>query len=181
MLFDLVFFFYGHLLEAGTACDLALCGMHVLDSCRIEKAYRHYGHDLSSVDHVLESGLGFAVKTGKPDGRYGAFIGREGVLKRRQAGLTSRLVQFQLLDPAPLLFHNEPILQDGAVAGYVTSGAYGHHLGGAIGLGYVRCRPGETAAGMMSRRYEIVVAGKTVAARASLTPLYDPKSERVRM
>ena len=37
-------------------------GMHTVDSCRIEKAYRHFGHDITDEDHVINAGLGFAVK-----------------------------------------------------------------------------------------------------------------------
>ena len=53
--------------EAGKKYELKLCGLHSLDSCRIEKAYRHFGHDITDEDHVLEAGLGFAVKTDKDD------------------------------------------------------------------------------------------------------------------
>ena len=52
-------------------------------------------------------------------------------------------------------------------------------VGGAIGLGYVPCRPGETAADILASDYAIDVAGRIVAAEASLTPLYDPTSARV--
>ena len=151
-----------------------LCGMHMMDSCRIEKAFRHFGHDITCEDHVLEAGLGFAVKTAKPD-----FVGRDAVLRKREAGLERRLVQFRLPDPEPLLYHNEPILRDGEVAGYLSSGGYGHFLGGAIGLGYVPC-PGESPEELLSSSYQIEVAGTLVAAEASLKPMYDPKSERVR-
>jgi glycine cleavage system T protein len=160
---------------AAVSGGLTLCGLHALDSCRIEKGYRHFGHDITDEDHVLEAGLGFAVKTGK-----GAFIGREAVLRKREAGLARRLVQFLLTDPEPLLFHNEAIVRDGLIVGPVTSGAYGHHLGGAVGLGYVPCR-GEGAQEVLASRYEIEVAGRRFAAKASLVPMYDPKSERVRM
>jgi glycine cleavage system aminomethyltransferase T len=90
-------------------------------------------------------------------------------------------MQFQLNDPKPLLFHTEPILRDGTIVGYLTSGAYGHHLGGAIGLGYVSCRAGETPDEMLTGRYEIEVAGDRVDAIASLKPFYDPTSARVRI
>ncbi len=166
--------------EAGRPRGLKLCGLHVLDSCRIEKAFRHFGHDITDEDHVLEAGLGFAVKVDKPASRFGGFIGREAVIGRRQAGLTRRMLQFRLTDPEPLLFHNEPILRDGEVVGVVTSGNYGHHLGGAIGLGYVPCA-GETAEAVLGSRYEIEVAGRRLAAEASLRPMYDPGAERVRM
>jgi 4-methylaminobutanoate oxidase (formaldehyde-forming) len=168
-----------HVLEAieaaGQDLGLRLCGMHALDSCRIEKAYRHFGHDITDEDHVLEAGLGFAVKTGK-----GEFIGRDAVLRKKDAGLSRRLVQFRLTDPEPLLFHNEAILRDGRIVETITSGNYGHFLGGAVGLGYVPCE-GETEAGILSSRYEIEIAGERFPAEASLKPMYDPKSERVRM
>jgi len=162
------------LFEAGQDLGLTLCGMHMMDSCRIEKAFRHFGHDITCEDHVLEAGLGFAVKTDKPD-----FIGRDAVLRKRDEGLNARLVQFKLDDPEPLLFHNEAVIRDGEVVGYLSSGNYGHTLGAAVGLGYVPC-PGETPADVLASRYEIEVAGTRVGASASLRPMYDPKSERVK-
>jgi 4-methylaminobutanoate oxidase (formaldehyde-forming) len=168
----------GHVFEvltrAGEDHGLRLCGMHAMDSCRIEKAFRHFGHDITCEDHVLEAGLGFAVKTDKP-----AFIGREAVLAKRETGLARRMVQFRLTDPEPMLYHNEPLLRDGEIVGYLSSGAYGHHLGGAIGMGYVPC-PGESTEQVLASRYEIDVAGTRVRAEASLRPMYDPKSERMR-
>jgi 4-methylaminobutanoate oxidase (formaldehyde-forming) len=161
--------------EAGADVGLKLCGMHMMDSCRIEKAFRHFGHDITSEDHVLEAGLGFAVRTAKPD-----FIGRDAVLRKKEAGLDRRMVQFRLSDPEVMVYHNEPILRDGRIVGHLTSGAYGHHLGAAIGMGYLPCA-GEGAEALTGSRYEIEIAGRRVAAEASLRPLYDPDGERVRM
>lgn len=163
------------LYDAGQGMGLKLCGMHMMDSCRIEKGFRHFGHDITCEDHVLEAGLGFAVKTDKPD-----FIGRDAVLKKKETGLDNRLLQFKLTDSAPLLYHNEPILRNGDIVGYLSSGGYGHTLGAAIGLGYVPCK-GETAADVLASSYEIDVAGVRVKAAASLRPMYDPKSERVKV
>ena len=162
------------LMEAGEDLGLKLCGLHAMDSCRLEKAYRHFGHDITDEDHVLEAGLGFAVKAAKGD-----FIGRDAVLARREAGLSRRLLQFRLTDPDPLLYHGEPILRDGRIVGHLTSGNYGHTLGAAIGLGYVPC-PGETTEALLASSYAIDVAGRRVPAEVSLTPLYDPRSERVK-
>ncbi|WP_171240194.1 FAD-dependent oxidoreductase [Ruegeria sp. HKCCA5491] len=164
------------LFEAGQDMDLKLCGMHMMDSCRIEKGFRHFGHDITCEDHVVDAGLGFAVKTDKGCD----FIGREAVIARKETGPQSRLVQFKLTDPEPLLFHNEPILRDGEYVGYLSSGNYGHTLGGAIGLGYVPCA-GEKAADVLASSYEIDVCGVKVTAEASLKPMYDPKSERVKV
>ena len=162
------------LIEAGEPHGLKLCGLHAMDSCRLEKAFRHFGHDITDEDHVLEAGLGFAVKTDK-----GGFIGREAVLRKKEAGLGRRLMQFRLTDPMAHLHHNEPLLRDGEVIGYLTSGGYGHALGGAIGMGYAPCRtPGEPAAEMLSSTYEIEIAGRRYDAEASLSPMYDPKALR---
>ncbi|WP_299701037.1 FAD-dependent oxidoreductase [uncultured Tateyamaria sp.] len=168
----------GHVFEtlydAGQDMGLKLCGMHMMDTCRIEKGFRHFGHDITCEDHVMEAGLGFAVKKDKP-----SFIGRDAVLRKQDEGLENRMLQFKLTDPEPLLYHNEPIVRDGEIVGYLTSGAYGHHLGGAMGLGYVPCK-GEAAADVLASTYEIDVAGTRVRAEASLKPMYDPKSERVK-
>ena len=63
--------------------------------------------------------------------------------------------------------------------GYLSSGNYGHHLGGAIGLGYIPCA-GESAAEVLASSYEIDVAGTRVVAEASLKPLYDPTGARTK-
>jgi 4-methylaminobutanoate oxidase (formaldehyde-forming) len=161
--------------EAGKDFGLKLCGLHTLDSCRIEKGFRHFGHDITDEDHVLEAGLGFAVKTNKGD-----FIGRDAVLKKREAGLGRRMLQFKLRDPAPLLFHNEALVRDGKIVSIITSGDYGHHLGGAIGMGYVPCA-GETEEQVLASNYEIEIAGERFGAEASIRPMYDPKSERTKL
>lgn len=160
--------------EAGADMDLKLCGMHMMDTCRIEKGFRHFGHDITCEDHVVEAGLGFAVKTAKPD-----FIGRDAVMQKREEGLSTRLVQFKLTDPEPLLYHNEPIVRDGEIVGYLSSGAYGHAIGAAIGLGYVPSA-GESVADVLASSYEIEIAGVRIKAEASTKPFYDPKSERVK-
>ncbi len=160
---------------AGAEVGLKLCGLHTLDSCRIEKAFRHFGHDITDEDHVLEAGLGFAVRVNKGD-----FIGREAVLRKEGKGLSRRMVQFKLTDPEPLLFHNEALVRDGRIVSTITSGNYGHFLGGAIGMGYVPCE-GESEEEVLASDYEIEIAGKRVKAEASLVPMYDPKATRVRL
>lgn len=165
-----------HVFEAlvEAAPELKLCGLHALDSCRIEKAYRHFGHDITDEDHVLEAGLGFAVSRKKP-----GFIGRDAVLRKAEAGLSRRMVQFLVREPEAMIFHNEAIVRDGRIVGPVTSGNYGHALGGAVGLGYVPCA-GESDADVLASVYEIEIAGRRYAAEVSLVPLYDPTSERMR-
>ena len=160
---------------AGQPLGLKLCGMHTMDSCRIEKAFRHFGHDITSEDNVVDAGLSFAVDLSKPD-----FIGKAAVAARKESGPKARMVQFLLQDSQPLLYHNEPILRDGEIVGYLSSGGYGHTLGAAVGLGYVPSE-GQSAAEVLASSYEIDVKGTRVKATASLKPMYDPKSEKVRV
>jgi heterotetrameric sarcosine oxidase gamma subunit len=168
---------YDALIAAGTAHGLRHCGYHTLNSLRIEKAYRDWPHDIGPADTPLEAGLGFTCDWTKPAG----FLGREALLAQREAGpLRRRLVQFVLEDPEPLLYHNEPIYRDGERVGFVTSAMYGHTLGAAVALGYVARADGCDNPFIEAGRYEIEVAAAKVRARASLAPLYDPKSSRVR-
>jgi 4-methylaminobutanoate oxidase (formaldehyde-forming) len=64
--------------------------------------------------------------------------------------------------------------------GFLSSGSYGHHLGAAIGLGYVPCA-GETVADVLASTYEIDVAGTRIKAEASLKPMYDPSGTRTKV
>ena len=167
---------YDLLIKAGVEYGLRPVGMHAMNSLRMEKAYRHYGHDITDADTPLEGGLGFAVKLDKA----GGFIGRDALLRQKEAGLNKRLVQFLLNDPDPMLYHNEPIWRDGALTGYIRSAMYGHTLGGAVALGYVENPDGVDADYVQSGAYEIEIAGVRYPATASLRPLYDPKSERIK-
>ncbi len=169
---------YDRLVEAGRAHGLRHAGLKALASLRMEKGYRDYGHDIDNTDSVLEAGLGFAVDLTKPDG----FIGRDAVVARKASGpLTRRLVQVQLLDPAPLLFHAEVVWRSGVAVGYVRAASYGHTLGGAVGLAMIDTGgPPLTQAWIDAGVWELEVGAARCRAHASLAPLYDPRSARVR-
>ncbi|MGO9038478.1 MAG: GcvT family protein [Steroidobacteraceae bacterium] len=174
---------YDELAAAGVRHGMVHAGYHALNSLRIEKAYRHWGHDITDEDTPWEGGLGFAVKLDKP----GGFIGREALLRQRESGVRKRLVQFKLKSPEPLLYHNEPIWRGDSIVGFIRSGMYGHSLGAAVGLGYVAlpapapgAAKGIAGAVIGAEDYEIEVAGVRCPAIASLRPLYDPKNERIK-
>ncbi|MGZ4806415.1 MAG: GcvT family protein [Ilumatobacteraceae bacterium] len=152
-------------------------GYHALNSLRLEKGYRSWGHDISSGDSPLEAGLAFTIAWDKP----GGFIGRDSLAAQRDAGISRRLVQFALEDPQPLLLHGEPIMRDGCCVGHLTSAMYGHTIGSAVGMGYVTApSPDVPRAWFEEGSYSIEVAGAAVAARSSLRALYDPTSARTR-
>jgi glycine cleavage system aminomethyltransferase T len=167
---------YDEILAGGEAFELQHAGYHALNSLRMEKGYRHWSHDITDEDTPLEAGLGFTVKFDKPDG----FIGRDALVEQKERGLERRLVQFRIEDPEPLIYHNEPIWRDGEIVGHITSGAYGHSLGGCIGLGYVHTDRGASDDEVLSGSFEIEVACERFPAVASLEPLYDPKNEKIR-
>ncbi len=168
---------YETIVEAGQDLGLKHAGFQALNSLRIEKAYREYGHDMDNLDTPIEAGLGFAVKFDKP----GGFIGREALLRHMEGGpIKYRMVQFLLEDPEPLLYGNEIIYRDGEIVGYLQTGAYGFTLGGAMGMGFVENEHGATAEFINSGVYEIDIAGERYPAKASLRPMYDPKGIRVR-
>jgi glycine cleavage system aminomethyltransferase T len=172
---DIAVHIYDTISEAGRALNLRHAGYHALNSLRLEKAYRSWGHDISSHDTPLEAGLGFTIKWDKP----GGFIGREALLKQRERGIGRRLIQFLLKDPEALLTHDEPIFKGGELVGRIASAQYGHSLGGAVALGWVAA-PFENPerAWFENCNYEIEVADQRVPAFASLRPMYDAKSER---
>ncbi len=111
--------------------------MHTMNNCRMEKAYRHWGHDMSDEETPIEAGLGFAVAWDKK----GGFIGREALLKHKALPtLPRRMVCIALEDSsasAPMMYHEEPIYRNGVIVGSTTSGAWGHRVNLSLGMGYV--------------------------------------------
>ena len=163
--------------QAGAGHGLTPAGYHALEHLRCERAYREYELDLTPEDTPLEAGLGFTVDWDKP----GGFKGRDALLRQRDAGtLTKRLVMFQLRDPEPVLWHEEPILLNGAYVGYISSGAYGFTLGRSVGMGYVHHSDGVTPQLVANGDWEIEIACERYPADASLKAFYDPDGQRVR-
>lgn len=168
---------YDAIIDTGAALGLRHVGFHAMDSLRIEKGYRAWGLDITDQETPLESGLMFAVAFGKSAN----FIGREALLRKRDGVLHKRLAVFTLDDAEPLLHGDEPIYRDGVLVGRTSSGSFGHTLGRAVGLGYVESDQEVDATFIRSGHYEIEVLAERYVAAASLRPLYDPKSQRVRM
>lgn len=165
--------------EAGEVFDVLIAqgarpmGHFALDGCRIEKGFRHWGHDLGPEISPLEAGLGFAVDWSK------GFLGKAALEAQREAGLSRRLVLFDL-PGHPLVLHDEPIRENGRVVGLTTSGARGVRTGMTLALGMVDVAAGEGLAATAERKFEIEIAGRCYAADVLLRPPFDPKGERMR-
>ena len=167
---------YDTLTAAGEPFGLRHAGYYALNSLRMEKGYRSWGHDIGWDDTPVEAGLGFAVSWDKPSG----FIGQDAVALRRKEGPTRRLVQVAFDDPDVMAYHDEPIYRDDVLVGRLASASYGHTLGRTVGLGYVGTDHVVDADWVVSGTYTVEVACVRQPVTVSLRPLYDPANERIR-
>ena len=170
---------YDRLVAAGEEVGLVHAGLKTLASCRMEKGYRDYGHDIDNTDTVLEAGLGFAVDLKKE----GGFLGKDAIVAQKAAGpLRKRLLQVFIKDPQPLLFHAEIVRRDGAAVGYVRAASYGHTLGGAVGLAMITA----PADGPLDQKWidagawEVEIANTRYPALVSLKPLFDAENKKIK-
>ncbi|MBS2022377.1 MAG: GcvT family protein [Deltaproteobacteria bacterium] len=168
---------YDRLVAAGEPLGVRHAGLKALASLRMEKGYRDYGHDIDNTDTVLEAGLGFAVDLKKP-----AFIGKDAVQAQKAKGpLKKRLIQLLCKEPDALLFHAEVVARNGKSHGYVRAASYGFTVGGATALAMIEADEPITQAWLDAGTWTIDVAGRKVAAVASLKPLYDAENKRIKM
>jgi glycine cleavage system aminomethyltransferase T/glycine/D-amino acid oxidase-like deaminating enzyme len=166
--------------KVGEAFGLTPAGMHTMNNARVEKAYRHWGHDIADEDTPLEAGLAFAVAWDKPC----SFIGRDTLLAQKAKGTPEkRLVCLALKndsDTAPLMYHEEPIYRDGVIVGATTSGAWGHRVNRSLAMAYVKNPDGVTGDWITQGKWEVEIAWKRHAVDVQLQSFYDPKNLRIK-
>ncbi len=165
---------YEEICAAGGDLGLKHAGYYAIDSLRIEKGFRAWGHELTPDYTPMQAGLSFAVDFEKETG----FIGRDALLKAQGKPLRKRLLMFTLADPAPIMWGGELVLLDGKAVGKIESGSYGHTVGAAVGMGYIS-HPGGIDKGFIdSGDFIIDIGGELCPAKAHLRTDYDPKAER---
>ena len=163
--------------EAGEEFGIRPYGYHTMNSLRMEKCYRHWGHDITDEDTALEAGLGFASDFNKE----GGFIGKEALLAQKEAGpLKRRFVAFLFENPEPLCYHEEPIIADGKIVGRTTAGMFCHSLGATVAMGYIENDAGVTKDWLDSAAFEIEVECERYAVKPSLRSFYDPAMEKIK-
>ena len=158
-----------------TKLPIRHAGYHAMDSLRIEKAYRHWGHDITDEDTPLEAGLSFTADFEKLSG----FIRDHALAAQKKRGVSKRLVLFKLHDDHSLLTHDEPIWRDGEPIGHIVSGAYSYTFNCSLGFGYVSTAENMSRTDILTGSYEIEVADKRVVATASFRALYDPENRAI--
>ncbi len=157
--------------EAGQPEGLVAAGYKAIDSLRLEKGYRYWSSEISPDYTPLEAGLGFAVKLNKKD-----FIGKEALLKQKEAGVRRKLCCMTLSDSRTIALGKEPIRsKDGKMIGWVAAGGYGYSVGQSIIYAYL---PMEFT--KVGTELEVEFLGEQVRAVVVQAPLWDPKGERIR-
>jgi glycine cleavage system aminomethyltransferase T len=168
---------------------LTNAGYFAIDSLRLEKGYRAWGHDVTPNETPLEAGLGFAIDWSKPE----QFIGRAALERQRAEGVRRRLVcvmfdSEEAGEAHPYPYGGEPLFRDGQLVGYLTSAGYGYSLERAVGLAYVSKVNGVGGAGRQGAvdakwvregHYEVQIADKKHRVSVSLKPFFDPKGTRM--
>jgi len=178
---DLCRHVYDVLFEEGRPRGLLNAGFFALLHSRLEKGFVHFGADIGEDDTPLEAGLKFAVAFDKP----GGFIGRDALLRQRDAGpLPSRIVSLRVREATqrkgPYLYRNEPVWKGRDIVGYVTSGAWGFRLDRSLGMASVQRDAGVNAAWLGEGDFEVEVAGERHAVDLQFGGYYDPEGERLR-
>ncbi len=108
-------------LRVGEVYELGLAGHFALDSCRMEKGFRHWGHDMGADDTPYEVGLGFTVNFEKKI----EFKGKQALLEQRQRGWNKQLKLCEVAADEVLVLHDEPVYLGSEIVGHCTSGALG--------------------------------------------------------
>ena len=168
---------YQCLMAAGADYGIVNAGYRAIESLRLEKAYRAWGSDIGPDYNPVEAGLGWAadLKSGKD------FIGREAILEQKQRPPTKMLAGFTVADREVVLLGRETIYRDGERVGWLSSAGWGYTLQTNIGLGYVRNADGVDTDYLQSGSYELEVAGERIPCELQLSPLYDPKMEKMKV
>jgi len=160
------------IVERGKPHGLRHVGLKALNSLRLEKGYRDFGHDIDNLDGVHDVGLSFTCDLTKD------FNGKDKVLEAATKPRPRRLVSVFIGDRDAWPQPGAPVLRDGAVVGDLRSVTYGHTLQGFVGLAMVD--GAVTSAWLADGAFAVDVGGRTYRAEASLRGFYDPRSDRVR-
>ena len=165
---------YQTLVAAGKEFGLVHVGHMALDSCRLEKGYKHWGHDIGMEDTPLETGLSFTIDWDKD------FFGKEALLTQKETGVTRRLLSFAVKDGHPLLLHDEPVFRNGELVGQTTSGGRGFRTGRSLCFATVRLLEGLSLKDYRDADFEISIAGVRHALEPLTRAAFDPKNERLK-
>jgi len=117
--------------EAGAAFGIKPIGLAARDTLRLEMGFCLYGNDINDTTSPLEAGLGWITKFTKE------FTNSANLKKQKEAGVTKKLVAFEMQERAVPRHDYEIVDATGTVIGIVTSGTMSPSMNKGIGMGYV--------------------------------------------
>jgi glycine cleavage system aminomethyltransferase T/glycine/D-amino acid oxidase-like deaminating enzyme len=127
---------YEKIIEKGKKFNLSNCGMHALDTMRMESGFLHWGHDISPEENQYQSGLEFTISFKKKED----FIGRKALEKIKNKKQNRKFYMFVLKNNEPgkpLILHDEPIYLEDKIIGRTTSGNYSFNYKKNLAFGYI--------------------------------------------
>ena len=161
--------------QCETDIEVGLAGFHAMNACRMEKGYRHWGHDIH--DHIdpYSAGLSFVVNMDSGD-----FLGREALQKTNNVK-NRRLVNLAIEeDGAPFMIHDEPVYRNGQPVGLTTSAAWGHRVKKSLAMADLSDEQGIDAEWIRNGEFEVEVATTRYPVSVRLNAFYDPKQTRLK-
>ena len=150
-------------------CELRTYGIYALLSLRLEKSYGIWSREFSPDYTPAASGLDAFVDYHKAE-----FIGCEAAHKDRDAPPALRLATFEIDTEKTEAGGFEPLWAGGKVAGFTTSGGYGHTTGKSLAMGYLY------AGHANKKEFEVSILGEHRPAVVLEAPAYDPAGEKLR-
>ena len=117
--------------EAGAEFGIKPVGLGARDTLRLEKGFCLYGNDIDDNTSPLEAGLGWVTKFTK------SFTNSEALKQQKEAGVTRKLIGFEMIDRGIPRGHYELCDAEGNKLGEVTSGTQSPTLQKGIGMGYL--------------------------------------------
>ena len=127
---------YEKLIEKGKKFNLSNCGMHALDTMRMESGFLHWGHDISPEENQFQAGLTFTISYKKKID----FIGKEAIEKIKNKKQYKKFAMFTLKNNEPgkpLILYDEPIYLEDKIIGRTTSGNYSFNYKKNLAFGYI--------------------------------------------
>ncbi len=147
--------------EAGASFGIKPIGLAARDTLRLEMGFCLYGNDINDTTSPIEAGLGWITKFNKE------FTNSENLKKQKEAGVTKKLVGFELTERGIPRHDYEIVDADGNNIGIVTSGTMAPTVGKGIGMGYVK-----TEFASEGNEIFIQIRNNKVAAKVVKLPFY---------
>lgn len=146
---------------AGAPQGIEPIGLGARDTLRLEMGFCLYGNDINDTTSPLEAGLSWITKFSAP------FLNSENLKAQKEAGVTRKLVAFEMIDRGIPRHDYEIGDANGNVVGVVTSGTQSPSLEKAIGMGYV-----PTSMTALGTEIFILIRGKALKAVVVSLPFF---------